>query len=263
MTTDTVPALPVYTITIASTGAAMVDGQTVTDPGTTQQAARVAALAEVRVRAAFHGRPVRALVKDLDGSGLPLIVGVDGTTTTLDHPHPDPFVVVLTDPDDATQLPLDAAEESAVSHLAAHHRDRLTRITAHHTTGDTAAALAAAEDLEQLLTAECGPAHPDTLGALTLRAWLALHHPAASQDAETLTLLLDTAERRLAADVGPYADTVRVIRNAHACWRGLHAQDAETALDVAARLLVLLDLMPNRAADVLARVEQGQLPQPA
>ncbi|MGW4253367.1 hypothetical protein [Streptomyces californicus] len=90
MTTDTIPRTPVYTITIASSGAAMVDGEDVTAPGTDHQAARVAALAEVRIKAALHGRPVRAIVKDVDGTALHLVVGVDGTTTTLAHPHPTP-----------------------------------------------------------------------------------------------------------------------------------------------------------------------------
>ncbi|MFI7329671.1 hypothetical protein ACIBQ3_34160 [Streptomyces rubiginosohelvolus] len=90
MTTDTIPLTPVYTITIASNGAAMVDGEDVTAPGTDHQAARLAALAEVRIKAALHGRPVRATVKDTDGTALPLVVDIDGTTTTLAHPHPAP-----------------------------------------------------------------------------------------------------------------------------------------------------------------------------
>ncbi|NUW02897.1 hypothetical protein [Streptomyces sp. CAI 127] len=88
--TDTIPLTPVYTITIASNGAAMVDGEDVTAPGTDHQAARLAALAEVRIKAALHGRPVRATVKDTDGTALPLVVDIDGTTTTLAHPHPTP-----------------------------------------------------------------------------------------------------------------------------------------------------------------------------
>ncbi|SCE63301.1 hypothetical protein [Streptomyces sp. OspMP-M43] len=89
-TTDTIPAAPVYTITIASSGAAMVDGVDVTAPGTDHQAARLAVLAEVRIKAAMYGRPVRATVKDVDGTSLPLVVDIDGTTTTLAHPHPVP-----------------------------------------------------------------------------------------------------------------------------------------------------------------------------
>ncbi|MER8267977.1 hypothetical protein ABT007_27695 [Streptomyces griseus] len=88
--TDTIPAVPVYTITIASSGAAMVDGVEVTAPGTDHQAARLAVLAEVRIKAAMYGRPVRATVKDVDGTSLPLVVDVDGTTTALAHPHPVP-----------------------------------------------------------------------------------------------------------------------------------------------------------------------------
>ncbi|TLQ38874.1 hypothetical protein [Streptomyces marianii] len=87
---DQVPATPVYTITVSSTGAAAVDGEEVTAPGLAPNAARVAALAEVRIKAAFHGRPVRVIAKESDGAAWPLIVAVDGTVTTLDHPHPTP-----------------------------------------------------------------------------------------------------------------------------------------------------------------------------
>ncbi|MGW2895916.1 hypothetical protein ACWDAO_15175 [Streptomyces sp. NPDC001212] len=87
---DTVPATPIYTITVGSNGAASLDGEEITGPGGDPAEARVAALAEVRIKAALRGRPVRVNAKEADGSTWPLIVAVDGSVTTLDHPHPTP-----------------------------------------------------------------------------------------------------------------------------------------------------------------------------
>lgn len=84
---DQVSATPIYTITVTSSGVASVNGEEITGPGDPAEA-RVAALAEVRIKAALHGRPVRVIAKDADGSAWPLIVAVDGSVTTLDHPHP-------------------------------------------------------------------------------------------------------------------------------------------------------------------------------
>ncbi|WP_328923557.1 hypothetical protein OG429_02255 [Streptomyces sp. NBC_00190] len=75
---------PVYTITLTSSGIATLDGEKVSEPGLTPARARVAALAEVRINAAYPARPVRVLAKEWDGSPWPLIVAVDGAVTTLD-----------------------------------------------------------------------------------------------------------------------------------------------------------------------------------
>ncbi|MFI6650535.1 hypothetical protein ACIBI8_23400 [Streptomyces sp. NPDC050529] len=91
----------------------------------------------------------------------------------------------------------------------------------------------------------------DTIGMLTVHAWLALSDPTTTRSAETLTLLLETAERRIAADAAPHADTTRVIRNAHTLWHHLRADDPETALDLAPRLLDLLQDHPRRTGDVI------------
>ncbi|MER8039410.1 hypothetical protein [Streptomyces hydrogenans] len=65
-----------------------MNGKEVTAADLPIDEARVEALAEVRIRAAYHGRPVRALAKEPDGSAWPLIVDVDGSVTILDRPHP-------------------------------------------------------------------------------------------------------------------------------------------------------------------------------
>ncbi|MGW2456750.1 hypothetical protein ACWCTA_36305 [Streptomyces sp. NPDC001704] len=85
---DQIPATPIYTITVSSNGVAAVNGEEVTEPGLTANEARVRALAEVRIKAAFHGRPVRVLAKEADGAAWPLIVDVNGDVMTLDRPHP-------------------------------------------------------------------------------------------------------------------------------------------------------------------------------
>ncbi|MGO4431114.1 hypothetical protein AB4Z54_73130, partial [Streptomyces sp. MCAF7] len=86
---DQVPATPIYTITINETGTAAIDGQPIPTPGNTPDEARVAALAEIRVKAALHGRPVRVIAKEPDAA-WPMIVDADGNVTTLDTPHPTP-----------------------------------------------------------------------------------------------------------------------------------------------------------------------------
>lgn len=249
--TDTIPATPVYTITIGSNGAAMVDGEDVTALGTSHKEARLAALAEVRIKAALHGRSVRAIVKDRDGTTLPLIVAVDGTTTTLSHPHPDPFVVLLTDDDTQPSPRVPAPGDTAAAPPANPPTLLLSSVAAARAAGDYAEASALAGQLEGHLTAERGPDHPDTLGMLTVRAWLALSNPATTRSIETLTLLMKTAEKRLAADAHPRQDTTRLIRNAHTLWHHLRDDDPETALELAPRLLDLLQDNPRRTGDVI------------
>lgn len=91
MTTDPerVPAAPVYTITLTTAGA-YVDGEPVNVPAGDVNAARRAALTEIHVKAAFHGRPVRVIAKEADGTAWPMIVDTDGNVTTLSGPHPQP-----------------------------------------------------------------------------------------------------------------------------------------------------------------------------
>ncbi|MFI6143396.1 hypothetical protein ACIBCC_35045 [Streptomyces griseus] len=191
--TDTIPAVPVYTITIASSGAAMVDGVEVTAPGTDHQAARLAVLAEVRIKAAMYGRPVRATVKDVDGTSLPLVVDVDGTTTTLAHPHPVPAT------DARAAAPAGPADPHAVGTLTeAAWRAVSTPETAH--TPETAELLT--EAAEQLVAA--GADRTETLRAI--RNAHTVWHRIRDDDLETarelaprlLDLLQDSHPRRTA-----------------------------------------------------------------
>lgn len=105
--------------------------------------------------------------------------------------------------------------------------------------------------METELAAEQGPTHPDTLGALTVRAWLALSDPSTARTTETLELLLEAAERRLAAGAEPHSDTLRALRNAHSLWHHIRDDDPETALELADRLLELLQDHPRRRGDII------------
>ncbi|MBK6019313.1 hypothetical protein [Streptomyces sp. MBT53] len=112
---DTVPATPVYTITLNANGAAAVNGQEVTGPGLDPDEARLLALGEVRVKAALHGRPVRVLAKDADGTAWPLIVATDGTVTTLNRPHPAPPSQPAPPPPSSGRHPYPDADELTVA----------------------------------------------------------------------------------------------------------------------------------------------------
>ncbi|MGK5543372.1 hypothetical protein ACSNOH_01305 [Streptomyces sp. URMC 127] len=241
-----VPARPVYTITVSSTGHATLDGEPVQAvPG---QEPRVAALAEVRVKAALHGQPVRVTAKEPDGTVWPLIVDTDGTVTTLDHPHPAP----------PREQPV-PAPGTAVSDwqqpLPAHHQPLFEHLTAADRAGDLVAAIVTAATLETALEREFGPHHPHTINIVTLRAWLTLRQQ--PYDHETAQLLLHTATRRHEARALPYEETARCVRNAHAVWRKTARTDPSRGRAASTELLQLLERLGerDRARDVRACCE--------
>ncbi|MET8703666.1 hypothetical protein ABZW10_33165 [Kitasatospora sp. NPDC004723] len=82
------PPTPLYTITLTTHGTAQIDGEEVL----LRQGDDVhrAALAEIVIKAAYLGRPVRVNAKDPSGVTTPLVVHLDGSVTTLPHPHPAP-----------------------------------------------------------------------------------------------------------------------------------------------------------------------------
>ncbi|MEU3752031.1 hypothetical protein AB0H17_04585 [Streptomyces olivoreticuli] len=214
---DSVPLTPVYTIVISVTGEASVDGEPVESlPG---QDARTSALADIRVRAARRGHPVRINAKEPDGSVWPLIVDHDGAVTPLDAPHPVPVATP------APSIALTARTERA-GPLEPRHAAVFGRIVAAELRGDLAGAAAAAEELETALTADLGPLHPHTLGALATRAWLSLLLRNDWSAATRLHVL--TAERRRRAGA-PDTETRRAARNAHAAWALLRTIDPPAA----------------------------------
>ncbi|MEU8580543.1 hypothetical protein [Streptomyces abikoensis] len=229
---DSVPLTPVYTIVISATGEATVDGEQVENlPG---QDARTSALADIRVRAARRGHPVRINAKEPDGSVWPLIVDHDGAVTPLDAPHPAPHPAPVPEP--AAPLPPRPLEP-----LAPHHAAVLGRVVAAELRGDLAGAAAAAEELETALTAELGPLHPHALGALATRAWLSLL--LRDDWAGAMRLHLLTAERRRQAGP-PDAETRRAARNAHAAWALLRTTDPSAAEALRPELARVAHLTP-------------------
>ncbi|MGW2365192.1 hypothetical protein ACWCZ5_06410 [Streptomyces sp. NPDC001667] len=217
---DAVPLTPVYTIVISATGETTVDGEPVENlPG---QDARTSALADIRVRAARRGHPVRVNAKEPDGSVWPLIVDHDGAVTPLDTPHPTPVAT----PPPAPAVAVPALTERAAGPLDPRHAPLLGRVVTAELRGDLAGAAAAAADLETVLTAELGPLHPHTLGALATRAWLSLLLRDDWAAATRLHVL--AAERRRQAGA-PDVETRRAARNAHAAWALLRATDPAAA----------------------------------
>ncbi|MEV7415000.1 hypothetical protein [Streptomyces sp. NPDC089919] len=234
-----VPSWPVYAVGIGGDGVATVDGVAVTGAGTPAGAARVAALAEVRVKAAWHGRPVRVVAADADGERY-LIVGVDGAVTTLAGPHPRPAAA----PERDRSRP-----GSADGPLPERYRAEWNRLVELYAAGRDAEATACAQALEEELAGAHGPHHPWAVRAMTVRATVALRGPVADRAAAT-ELLIATAERRLAAGARPAAETTTVINNAHALWHRLRSEVPQAALDLTPRLLALLAGDERRSADV-------------
>ncbi|MGW0390852.1 hypothetical protein ACWDYJ_08105 [Streptomyces sp. NPDC003042] len=263
-----VPATPVYTITLTSSGVS-IDGEPVsTGPGDLP-AARRAALAEIRVRAALRGRPVRVTAKEPDGSAWPLVVDPDGNVTTLTAPHP--VVPPQTRPaEDAgpasgpaasappappgTPRPV-AAEWGAP--LPDAHQDAWARLWAAHGAGDTSTAIALAERTEAALETEYGPLHPHTVHVLGVRAWLTLARRADLP--ATVRLLVHTALRRRRAGAEPRTETARVAGNAHAAWRLLAKEDPRRALELSTPLVDMLTELGwrSRTQDVVRWVERA------
>ncbi|GHH56220.1 hypothetical protein [Streptomyces candidus] len=288
---DQIPATPIYTITVSSNGIAAVNGEEVTEPGLDAAEARVRALAEVRIKAAFHGRPVRVLAKEADGAAWPLIVDVNGDVVTLNRPHPTPPSPAQASP--ATPSSPAAAEPGmtlaetpaarrtrAEPQPAAPDAGRATaavppewaaplppqyasawaELVAHEKAGRLVEAIVAAAQLETALSGAVGPLAPPTVNVMTTRAAFTVRRVEESEDwAETMELLVQTAQRRREAGA-PEDETQRVISNAHAAWFRLAVEDPEYARETAEPVLVLLGDQPehkHRAQAVIRILERG------
>ncbi|MEU8550958.1 hypothetical protein AB0C81_28940 [Streptomyces roseoverticillatus] len=219
----------------------------------------MAALVEVRVKAALHGRPVRVTAKEPDGTVWPLIIDPDGTIITLDTPHP---ALPREQPKPA---PASASAPTSASGwqqpLPAHHQVLFEHLTAADRAGDLIAAIVAAVTLETALEREFGPHHPHTINTLTLRAWLTLRQQPHGH--ETAQLLLHTATRRHEASALPYEDTARCARNAHAVWQEAARTDPAMGAALSVGLLQVLELLGerDRAHDVRAWCATALVPQ--
>ncbi|MEV8628613.1 hypothetical protein [Streptomyces sp. NPDC051079] len=269
---DTVPAQPVYTVTLTATGA-FIDGDPVPGASPDPDASRRAALAELYVKAALHGRPVRFLAKEADGTTWPMIMGTDGRVLTLHTPHPNPApapgpaqepasvpsAVVPTSPPVAASTPAPAAPPPPAGAWAAplppEHQLLYTELLTAESAGDLTAATDLAAKLEDELTARFGPLHPHTVNLLTLRASLTLRQR--TDWYETVEVLVQTALRRREAGAEPEQDTAAAVRNAHAAWRALARDDAEGAAELAALVAGMLEQFGDakRTHDVLRWAE--------
>ncbi|WP_116209291.1 hypothetical protein [Streptomyces olivoreticuli] len=238
---DQVPATPLYTITVTATGDTTLDGEPVhAEP---HQEPRVAALAEIRVRAALCDRTVRVNAKEPDGTVWPLLVDTDGNVTVLETPHPTP----------PRPTPTPATAPDWQAPLPPHHQPLYTHLLTAETTHDLAAAITIATALETALTQQYGPHHPHTLNILTLRTWLTLRRQPNSRN--TIELLLHTTQQRHEADAQPLQDTTRCARNAHALWHRLAHTDPPAARELSADVVRVLDLAgeTSRARDIRGR----------
>ncbi|MFZ4138517.1 hypothetical protein [Streptomyces koyangensis] len=278
---DTVPANPVYTITVSSNGVAAVNGERVTEPGLDTTEARVRALAEVRIKAAFHGRPVRVLAKEADGTAWPLIVDADGDVVTLDRPHPispapapvpaqAPPAAHGSPPVGSSFVPL-ASEEArrvmatAPSEWAAplppQYASAWAELVAHERAGRLTEAIAAADQLETALADAFGPLAPPTVNMMTTRSTFTARRAVEEMEdwAPAVELLVETAQRRREAGA-PEDETQRVISNMHAAWARLALEDPEGARETAETVLALLGDRPQnkrRVEAVFRLLERG------
>ncbi|RLU80144.1 hypothetical protein CTZ27_35435 [Streptomyces griseocarneus] len=265
MTTEEIPAAPVYTITLTTTGIAAIDGETLGDTGQDADAARRTALAEITVKAALHGRPVRATAKEPDGIVYYLIVAPDGTVTTCNQPHPIPppprasaaprRTASSSPQGTSAQVPADKNSTEWAAPLPEGMTSPWAQLVRQAQTGAYAEAVHTANRITASLRHEYGLHHPHTVNILTTRAWLALR--ARTEPAEVAELLVEAAELRREAKAQPEQDTLRLIHNAHTLWHHLATQDPETARELAERLLTLLHNDPHRTHDIINWAQNG------
>ncbi|MCX4784625.1 hypothetical protein [Streptomyces sp. NBC_01264] len=277
-----IPATPLYSMMIRTDqdgGLALdIDGQTLAaDPDIATLRAK--GLAELRIRAALAGRPVRArAVEPTAPTPWLMIVSPDGTVTDVaEHPaappstvaedmrkewtgvwaahvaeHPDPPAASAPPPDRPEAMGTPApAELPDLLVSVPEYRAMWAAVWAHHAAGDLPAAVTAAYKLESALSGWFGESDAATITVLTARAWLTLCQRTDWRG--TTELLITTALRCRAARHRPEYDTVRTARNAHAAWRLLREEDPEAAADLAAPLADMLAILGEdvRRRDVL------------
>ncbi|MDN3294644.1 hypothetical protein QWM81_11370 [Streptomyces ficellus] len=235
---STVPLTPVVTILLGADGSVSVNGEVLPADGDP----RVAGLAEVRIKAAFLGRPVRVIAKEPDGSAWALIVDVDGAVTPLAEPHPRPEAEI------PAPAPAPAAAPAPVpaparppaqpaadwdAPLPAEHAARWDRIRAAEQRGDLRSAAALVAELVGVLTQSHGPDHPLTLNAQLTEAYFAL----LGRDHVRAALLYAHTARRMAAAGAPHEAVQKAARNAYASWK--EVADPSAALEVGRHVLAM------------------------
>ncbi|MEV7512667.1 hypothetical protein AB0O57_32385 [Streptomyces sp. NPDC091201] len=270
----TVPATPLYALMIRPDeehGLALTLDAEEIATGSDIGALRAGGLAELRVRAALAGRPVRArAVEPACPTPWNMIVCPDGAVVDVaEHPAaptPEPEAETGLEPADppaapaaehrdpptppartATNAPATAALPPLLESDA--YRGMWAAVWAAHADGDLPTAVALAYRLETCLSGWFGE-DAATITVLTARAWLTLCQRTDWHD--TTELLITTALRCQAARYRPEADTIRTARNAHACWHMLRRESPEAAADLAGRLADMLAILgeDDRRRDV-------------
>ncbi|MFE5548580.1 hypothetical protein ACFQ71_32810 [Streptomyces sp. NPDC056534] len=258
---DQVPAEPTYTITLTATGA-YIGGEPVPGASADPEESRRAALREIYVKAALHGRPVRLVAKEADGTTWPMIMDTGGSITTLHAPHPTPPAPAA--PPSAAPPPTAPAVPPQPTHdwaapLPAAYQALYDDLRAAENAGRLPEAVVIAARLEEELASGYGPLHPHAVNIATLHASLMLRQ--GTDWYATAELLVHTALRRREADAQPLQDTVSTARNAHAAWRSLAREDAEGAAGIAEKVAGMLEQFgeDRRTRDVLTWVEANAM----
>ncbi|WP_432089585.1 hypothetical protein [Streptomyces sp. bgisy095] len=259
---EQVPAEPVYTVTLTATGA-YIDGTPVPEASGDPEQSRRAALSEIYVKAALHGRPVRFVAKEADGTTWPMIMDTGGGVITLHTPHPTPARPPAPSAPVPTPAPVPAPAPAPptpeardwTAPLPAAVAPLYAELRTAESTGDLPQAVTLAAKLEDDLSAQYGPLHPYTVNVLSLRASLVLRQ--GGDWYETTELLVHTAIRRRDAHAQPVQDTLTTARNAHAAWRSLIKEDAEGAAELAGAVAEMLEQFgeTERTRDVLTWAE--------
>ncbi|MER7112258.1 hypothetical protein [Streptomyces sp. NPDC000229] len=228
-----VPLTPVVTILLSADGSVSVNGEVLPTDGDP----RVAGLAEVRIKAAFLGRPVRVVAKEPDGSVWALIVDVDGAVTPLAEPHPQP------QPEGEAPAPEAGTAAGARSSarpsvdweapLPAEYSPLWDRIRAAELQGDLRSAAALVAELVGVLTQRHGPEHPLTLNAQLTEAYFAL----LGRDHRRAALLYAHTARRMATAGAPQESVQKAARNAYASWK--EVANPLAALEVGRQVLAM------------------------
>ncbi|GHE07337.1 hypothetical protein [Streptomyces alanosinicus] len=263
---------PQLTIVVYPNGGASVGGVPVTVPdGADLAAVRHAAISTAVDLAAQHGRPLRALALEPDGSAWPLVIHPDGRVEEDEEsdgaappsgtpgapraagrviPTLNLAAIPPTTRGPRTQTVILNQQWSEVVETPPapeRFRERLARIAEAGESGRTEAAMTLAADLEREVVLLFGPSHPHALQARAVSAhintlardWVR----AADKYLAVATAWADMPESRS-------AQVRRNALNAHYCWR--RVEDAGEAERIGEAVVRIWLKLPGALAEVRA-----------
>ncbi|MEU2086521.1 hypothetical protein ABZ569_32200 [Streptomyces albus] len=236
-----VPASPVHSVILSAAGEATVNGGAVVRlPG---HDIRMAVVADLRRRAAFRGRPVRATVKEVDGTTRYLIVGPDGDVLETETPHapvpPAQSAPVPSDSSDAAQpkkaeAPAETALPTTSTAADAWREHAIAQLTRN----------------EQHARTQYGPDSPQAQHWARLRSGLVWGGPLWEAAAE---LWISALDHGLATEPANSARLRAWAQDAVRTWTGI--DEPQLAASIAPRLHAVLRRLDN-SADLITAVEQ-------